>query len=139
LPVKTEPSFLAGGGGVLRRFLDEALLCNYCQSTRAALGETLGSSFRIGRWWCSSVVFSLGSIVCGATLDGRGGRWSGFVLHGASTAINVKSCLNGRCYADSSLVWQVLRTTDPPETSSCFLLVLGGMVLWCTSGNHNVL
>ena len=35
--------------------------------------------------WCR---FSLGSIVCGAALEDRGRRWSGFVLNGASVEIS---------------------------------------------------
>jgi hypothetical protein len=59
--------------------------------------------FQIGRWWYCGVVFSLGSIVCGAELEDRGRRWSGFVLHGAFCG-DVKSCLADRCYDVSYLV-----------------------------------
>ena len=82
LPVKTEPT--AGDGGVLAVTLMKASSCNYCRPTRAAPGETLGSGVLDQTMAALRCRFSLGSIVCGAALDVRGRRWSGFVLHGAS-------------------------------------------------------
>src|SRR4051812_2934300 len=82
LPVKTEP--MAGDGGVLAVTLMKASSCNYCRPTRAAPGETLGSGVPDRTMAAVRCRFSLGSIVCGAALDVRGRRWSGFVLHGAS-------------------------------------------------------
>ena len=82
LPVKTEPT--TGDGGVLAVTLMKASSCNYCRPTRAAPGETLGSGVPDRTMAALRCRFSLGSIVCGAALEVRGRRWSGFVLHGAS-------------------------------------------------------
>ena len=84
--MKTEP--MAGDGGVLAVTLMEASSCNYCRPTRAAPGETLGSGVPDRTMAALRCRFSLGSIVCGAALEVRGRRWSGFVLHGASVEMS---------------------------------------------------
>ena len=86
LPVKTEPT--TGDGGVLAVTLMKASSCNYCRPTRAAPGETLGSGVPDRTMAALRCRFSLGSIVCGAALEVRGRRWSGFVLHGASVEMS---------------------------------------------------
>ncbi|KAE8797827.1 Serine/threonine-protein kinase HT1 [Hordeum vulgare] len=77
--------------------------------------------------------FSLGSIVCGAVLDDRGWRWSGFVLpgdlvelssHAWPTGAAAESCLVGRCYArqfsQNLRVW-----TDEHRAVALFGAVVG--------------
>ncbi|KAE8820746.1 Arginyl-tRNA synthetase [Hordeum vulgare] len=82
--------------------LMKALSCNYCRSTRAAPGETLGSGFPDRMMAALRCRSSLGSIVCGAALEDRGRRWSVFVLHGVFGG-DVRSCLADRCYTLSCM------------------------------------
>ena len=97
--------------------LMKASSSNYCQPTRAAPEEILG--FGVPDWTMVALRcrFSLGSIVCGAALEDRGRRWSGFVLHGASVELSSHAWPTGAMLGHA---WsEVLRTTDPPRASSC--------------------
>ena len=117
--------------------LMKASSCNYCP-TRAAPGETLGSGFSDQTMAALRCHFSLGSIVCGAALEVRGRRWSGFILHDASVVMSSHAWPAGAtlCHA-----WPAGATHDrfSKDFKLCRLVVLVGMVLRCIGIDRDVL
>src|SRR3990170_2750188 len=84
--------------------LMKASSCNAYRPTCAAPGETLGSGLPDRTMEVLRCCFSLGLIVCGAALEDRGRRWSGFVLHGASVEMSSHAWATGDtlCHAWSA-------------------------------------
>ena len=118
--------------------LMKASSCNYCRPTRAAPGETLGSGLLDRTMAALRCHFSLGSIVCGAALEVRGRRWSGFILHGASVEMSSHAWPTGAtlCHA-----WSAGATHDrsSKDFKLCRLVIPGSMALRCISGDRDVL
>mgnify|MGYP005831086641 CR=1 FL=1 len=85
-----------------------------------------------------AVSFLSWSIVCGAALEVRERRWSGFVLQGASVEMSSHARPTGAtlCHA-----WSAGATHDKSsrDFKLCRLVVLGSMVLRCTGSDRDVL
>ena len=115
----------------------EASSCNYCRPTRAAPGETLGSGVPDRTMAALRCHFSLGSIICGAALEVRGRRWSGFVLHGASVEMSSHAWPTG---ATLWHAWSAGATHDrcSRDFKLCRLVVLGSMALRCIISDRDV-
>ena len=83
--------------------LMKASSCNYCQPTRAALGETLGSGVPDRTMAALRCRFSLGSVVLWSSAGSQRQEVERLRL-ARSFGGDVKSCLTDRCYALSCLV-----------------------------------
>ena len=117
--------------------LMKASSCDFRRPTRIAPGETLGSGVPDRTMAALRCRFSLGSIVCGAALEVKGRRWSGFVLHGAS--MEMSSHAWPTC-ATLCHTWSVGATHDrsSEDFKLCRLVILDSMVLRCISGDRDV-
>lgn len=77
----------------------------------------------------------LGASSYGAVLDGRGERWSGFILRGVFGG-GVRSCLAGRCYAQSCLPAGATHDISSGGFQLRRLEGHGGMVSRCLGGDR---